>query len=506
MRGRFRTVLILSACFGLLACSGKSPPIEPSYRHVVLISLDTLRADHLGCYGNERVRTPSIDALAVQGVLFEDVTAAAPTTLASHTSIFSGTYPRTHGVVRNGFQVNPSNEMLPEILSAAGFETGAFVGSFALDSRFGFDQGFDRFDQSLNLETDGTRFDQDQRRAKKVTDAALEWVDQSTAEHLFLFVHYFDPHAAYAPPPPFNTLYTEQSRAASSDFGDITRAIQAQQDRIAPPGPGMIGAIRQGLSRRLLDAADGRPMEADGKLAALYAGEVSYTDWHVGRLLNGLRRAGVLDDAIVVLTADHGESFWEHADYWNHGLWVYQNTVRVPLIFRFPDRKGEGTRIDTPVSSIDILPTLLALLELPAPEIVEGVDLSPALQSLPLERGMVFSEATQPVGRFEQETAWGNALKAKAARQGSWKYVWAPYLDYEELFDLASDPGERRNLLIDPNPEALEVRDRLRAGLETWSKARQPLPSRFNPDRHGDVLERLRALGYVGGTDSDDRP
>ena len=122
----------------------------------------------------------------------------------------------------------------------------------------------------------------------------------------------------------------------------------------------------------------------------------------------------------MVLTADHGESFWEHADFWNHGLWVYQSTVRVPLILRLPDGLGAGSRIGSPVSSIDILPTLLDLLELPRPDAVEGISLLPALVSGELERGPVFSEATQPVGRFEEETTWGNALKAKAARQGPW--------------------------------------------------------------------------------------
>jgi len=373
-----------------------------------------------------------------------------------------------------------------------------------LDSRFGFAQGFEVFDEEFDQETDWQSYDQNQRSAAGVTDAALRWVAQTGDDRVFLFVHYFDPHASYSPPPPYDRLYTAAGGPRSSTFDDLDLAIRAQQNRIAPPAPGFVGAIRQGLSRPLIEGANGDPLPSDAALAALYAGEVSYLDEQVGRLLEGLQSAGLLDQAIVILTADHGETFWEHGDFWNHGLCLYQTTLRVPLIIRMPGEAAAPADVEVPVSLIDVMPTLLELLELDPPAGVEGVSLRPALEGLPFERGPIFGEATQPLARFEQAGRWGNALKAKTVRQGPWKYIWYPYLDYEELFNLESDAGERENLLIDPTPEFERQRERLRAELDAWISARNPFDSSFNPVQQIEIMERLRSLGYVGGGASAD--
>jgi hypothetical protein len=206
----------------------------------------------------------------------------------------------------------------------------------------------------------------------------------------------------------------------------------------------MTDVIVKGLPRELLEKADGEAIDGDERLAALYAGEMSYLDEHVGRLIEGLAERGILDDAIVVLTGDHGEAFWEHGDHWNHGLWVYGTTVRVPLVIRVSDGDGvlgAGTVIDEPVSTIDVVPTLLELLGLDLPRRVEGVSLVAALEGDPLERGAIFSQATQPIRLPEIEGQWGNLHKASCVRDGRWKYVHAPYNDYEELFEPRSRPG-----------------------------------------------------------------
>ncbi len=484
---------------GLIGCSRDS--YDGPHRHVILLSIDTLRADHSSGFGS-RAGTPAIDALASQAIRFVDVTTAAPTTLAAHTSLFTGSYPRTHGVPRNGFSVHDANQMLPELLKSAGFTTAAFLGSYALDRMFGFGAGFDHYDQDFDQLIDMDAFDQNQRTADRVTDAVLEWSGRRNAgsERLFLFAHYFDVHATYRPPPPYDAMYGRADGPRTSSFDDLQMLVQRHHDAIVDDGPGLMGAMRHGLSNELLDGANGEPTALDRDLAALYAGEVSYVDSQVGRLLEGLQDQGILDDAIVVITADHGESFWVHGDFWNHGLAVYQSTVHVPLLLRLPPANSVAVQIDTPVSSVDVLPTLCELLGIPTPERVDGRSLVSSWNGSELEVVPVFSESTQPVGAsFERDQVWRNQMKARCVRWGPWKYIHTPYLQRQELYNLETDPHERTNLLPADDAATRSQAEVLREVLAAWARDPQPLPSRFNPAQSQDAMERLRSLGYVGG-------
>lgn len=487
---------------GLLLAACAREPRGP-YRHVVLISLDTVRADHLGCYGRRDARTPSLDALAARGVLFEAAATAAPTTLASHVSILTGVPPHAHGVARNGFTVHADNEMLPELLAREGYTTAAFLGSFALDRRFGFDQGFAHFDDEFPLAVDGARYDQDQRRAEEVTDAALAWIDRAEPEHAFLFVHYFDAHAPYDPPPGFAPAGVEPGIPAR-----IEAAVRAQQVRAGGAALGQQAVIRDGLTRELVCGADGEALAADRELAALYAGEIAYLDREVGRLVEGLRARGMLEDALVVVLADHGETFHEHGDFWNHGLAVYETTAHVPLIV-VGKGLAAGGRVSEPVSTIDVAPSVLELVGLPRPARAQGVSFVPALRGEVFERlRTVDCEATQPPA-VETGERWPNARKAKSVRMGSFKYVRTPYLGLEELYDLAADPGERRNLLAGCGPAPVDtgVEDfpnlvtALRSAMDGLEHAADPLPSRFDRSQLEETIERLRGLGYVEGAE-----
>jgi len=489
----------LPALLCLLAgCGGGTDLAGP--RHLVLISLDTTRADHLGCYGSETVQTPRIDALAAEGVLFRDVTAPAPTTLASHTSLMTGTYPTSHGILRNGFRVHEDNRMLAEVLLDAGFLTAGFLGSFALDSRFRFDQGFVHWDEEFDLLVTPGTYDQNQRRADAVTDAALAFVGEVDAERLFLFVHYFDAHDPYEPPPEYARLYTDAAPAA----GDRERASRKHRRAALGERIGSREVIQQGLPRELADGFTSEPRVEDRVLADLYAGELSFLDAQIGRLLDGLAAEGVLEDALVVLTGDHGETFWEHGDVWNHGLWVYDTTVRVPLILRFGDGSFGGSVVADSVSTVDVVPTLCDLLGIPAPERVEGTSLVPALETGAIARGPLFSVATQPWRKFEPGT-FGNAKNPRCVRDGRWKYVYAPYLELEQLFDVVADPEERTNLLSEitdkPSDEIRAVRDRLRAALDRWVESARPFPSQLDASQSDETLRRLKELGYTGGDD-----
>jgi len=218
--------------------------------------------------------------------------------------------------------------------------------------------------------------------------------------------------------------------------------------------------------------------------------------------VDGLSEAGLLDDSLVVVTGDHGETFWEHGDFWNHGLGVYQTTVRVPLLLRFPGARFAGRVIDAPVSTLDVLPTVCRLLGITVPSEAEGLDLSPTWKDARLAGRILVSEATQPVGEVEIDGEWRNIAKAKAVRQGRWKYILTPYLgNREELYDLFADPGERVNLLEDPGVEAVDKSAELRGALEAWAGGLSPLPSAFDPTQTDQVRSRLEALGYSGKDD-----
>lgn len=451
---------------------GRSPatyagPVD----HVVVISLDTTRADHFGCYGNPWIRTPRLDALASESIQLLDYMTVATTTLASHVSLFTGKYPHSHGVPRNGFVVNPGNVLLAQLLEEAGFHAAGFLGSFALDSRFGLSRGFDHYDEMYSTLMGEGGADQNQRRADEVTDAVIHYLDRhGVPRNLFLFVHYFDPHLPYAPPPPYDTMYS-----ASADPSRIE----------------MVG-------HPALETGSLSPEEQQN--LARYAGEISFMDEQVGRLLDDLEQRGILDRALVVVTSDHGENLGDAPGAaFEHGWTVYEVETRAVGLIRLPKAERGGTKSRTLVAAVDILPTMLRYLGLPAPAGVEGEALD--LVNLPraADARLRFAEATKPWGAVEKGAAWANLRKANCARSAFWKFIRTPYQDAEELFDLREDPRERNNLLAVPARSPGTVENELRAALESWSASGKPLPSEFEPNQEEETLRRLRSLGYLGG-------
>ena len=505
-------IRLIPLALGVAAFSCAEPDHGP-FRHVVLISLDTTRADHLDPWGDLGL-TPHIGTLAQEGVVFESALTPAPTTLAAHTSIMTGCYPHTHGVPRNGFMVDRRNVMLAELLADAGFHTAGFLGSFALESLFDFDQGFDAFDEDFDLmafaDEDVGR-DQNQRTADRVTDAVLAHVESVEADRMFLFVHYFDAHQPYEPPADFARRYANPGELQTSSAREMGAVIHGHTRRILGEPVGVKQLIERGLDPRLIEESDGTPLGFDSQLANLYAGEVAFVDSQIGRLLDGLASAGVLEDALLILTGDHGETFWEHGDFWNHGLWVYETTVHVPLVMRFPDGRGAGRRVRTPVSTVDIVPTLCELLGIELPPRVDGESLAGALEDDPFVHDVVYSQATQPLRVEPRGDVWRNIAKPRCIRSGRWKYVQAPYLGggrprdlltepgLEQLFDLRDDPGETNNLLRgELSAEAAAARDRMSAALGEWARSADPLPTVFNEEQYEQILETLQELGYAG--------
>lgn len=287
---------------------------------LLLVTLDTTRADHLRCYGNERVETPTMDRLAEEGVIFSSASAVAPLTMPSHASILTGLYPAHHGVRTNGFfRLHDEQVTLAERLKSAGFKTGAFVSSFVLDSQFGLAQGFDHYDDDMSDAADPVGGHHPSLTANKTTERALEWMRETAGKRFFLWVHYFDPHHDYAPPGEYAKRYAKSP----------------------------------------------------------YDGEIAFVDSQIKRLTNSLESLGLTDKCLTVIVGDHGEGLGEH-DEPTHGYLGYESTINVPLIMHCGSRLGGGVHYEQPVSQVDIMPSVLDLFGLD-PEPGDGAALTEAV-------------------------------------------------------------------------------------------------------------------------------
>jgi arylsulfatase A-like enzyme len=466
---KYGVVSGLAAGVGSLLASCGQRGYRGPVRHVILISLDTSRPDHFACYQDSWIRTEAVGKLAGESILFNDHITPVNTTLASHVSLLTGKYPHNHGVPRNGFVINPANVMLPEILKGAGFNTAGFLGSFALDSRFDFAQGFDYFNQEFSIRVGDLGADQNQRRASEVTQSVIDYLKRNgVPRNLFLFAHYFDPHAPYVPIAPFSELY-------GGPAGPV-------------PDPSRHPVLRHGR----------KPPENEQAMLR-YAREITAMDDGIGRLIDHLRERKILDQSIVILTSDHGEDLSDTpwGKPFDHGWTVYEPEIRTMMLVRLPRGEGAGTRCDVPTSHIDLLPTLVRYLGLSLPAGVDGTAFDLGHIAPPAETRVLFSEATKPWKDVESDPHWFNNLKPRSARLGRYKYIRTPYRNLEELFDLPADPLEQRNLLAAPTAEQKEAAGRLRQAMADWTAAAKPLPTRFEPSQQRETIERLKSLGYL---------
>jgi arylsulfatase A-like enzyme len=443
--------LFVSAVGLGIACPGHRSHSAPN---VLLITVDTLRADHCSSYGYPLPTTPVLDALARDGVRL--VTAYAPmsSTTPSHATMFTSLYPLGHGIVQNGLTLGGERQTLAETLRAAGYATRAVVSSFALDRRFGLDQGFDAYDDQFDRAhsslfsrsweahrvTGG--FDQ---RATIASDKAIRALQALGGRRpFFLWVHYFDPHEPYDPPERFRSAFPP------ADESEKARAIAA------------------------------------------YDAEIAYTDHEIGRVLETLERKGLADDTLVIVVADHGEGLLQRG-HMGHGIVLYEEGVRVPFVLRWPGRLPAGRTIEEPVALVDLLPTVLDLLDLSKnPEGAQGVSLAPALQGA--ARSAADREVFLQRRRYETPTVSGHPVAGDkfAIRKGRWKYIEANEESTRELFDLSKDPGERQNVAAHFPAEA----DRLSATIAAWRESHGP-DAGHRVSVPADSAERLRALGYV---------
>ena len=463
-RRNFLSLAGMGALSALLPLGCGRKAFHGKVRHVILISLDTLRKDHLGCYGNPWIHTPRLDGLADESILFTNYITVVPTTLASHTSLFTGKYPHNHGTPRNGFMVNRKNQMLPEILKQNGFHTVGIPGAFALDSRFDFAQGFDHYDEKFERLVGQMGSFQNERTAKSVTDRVIGYLNQKDLpSNLFLFAHYFDPHAPFVAPEPYNSMYQNNDEV----LGWLAKL-----------------PIKNKKSHKPAHALQ-------------YGGEISFMDEHIGRLLDYLKQKGILDDSILIVTSDHGENFWDHPEFWNHGMTVYQSTVGAVCIVRLPGAGKGGTQVKPLLASIDVLPTLLKYMNIDIPEGIDGeaIDLDQAKISYPPR--IRFCQASKPWQNVERESQWHNMLKSRCVLDGRYKFIQTPYKRTEELYDLITDPFENNNLLKGVAADIFETAAKLKRQLEQWAQSAHPLESYFEQQQRKETIERLKSLGYL---------
>jgi arylsulfatase A-like enzyme len=462
---------------------------EPERPNVLLITVDTLRADRLTAAGYPRATTPNLDALAAEGLRFTHAETPRAKTTPAIASLMTGLYPHEHGARDLLVPLAGDHALLAERLRAAGWSTAAIVGNYVLIDRFsGLARGFDRWIEELPDRQGVPPDDAPQRTARSMSDAALsELAREDGGEPWFLWLHYMDPHGLYDPPPEHRVFRSDVPEAIPDDPGHV-----AQYN--VPPGCRM---------------ADGRVDAA--RVRDLYDGEVRYADAEIGRVLAALRASGELERTIVVVTADHGENLGEHRDWFEHGRDAYETTCRVPLLVRLPallpDRPAPGVRKGS-VSLADVAPTLLDLLGLP-PLAAEGS----AVRGIS-RRDLFGGELPRPHPVFAEKIERANlpgAVQAKAVRLDDWKMIrryahdggHGVVLLSEELFDLASDPGETRNLATAP-PDSAPLA-RLQAELLRFAsaevkfedlakllEARRAELEREDPE----ALRVIQALGY----------
>ena len=498
---RFRAAL--GACFLLLfgtACQPDAPDgvahevaTDAQIERVVVISIDTLRADHLGVYGYERFTSPTLDGLAAEGVLFEDASATAPWTLPSHASIFTGSFPKSHGVTSMKKALSEEVPTLTRRLSENGWRTAAVVNSTWLKREsFGLTRDFDDYVYVPDLADRQTP-------TTWVTDQALDWMKASSGEKLFVFAHYYDVHADYTSEPAFEELFVRPYEGFVDGTGWQLLQSNLEDDYLAM-------CQREGNPEQCTFGTVEKPWVVDSRarklrfeerdvehLVDLYDAGIRQMDAELGRLFSEMRKAGLMDSALIVVTSDHGEEFMEH-ERLDHFLPTWQELLRVPLILRGPG-VPKGTRVAAPVSSVDIAPTLLAAVGVEAPASMEGIDLAGVMRGLDEEvfdSRILYGEAAG--GLSYDLVARGYFPVFRSVRRGRYKLVHDSKSERHRLFDLARDPGEQEDV-SSAHPE-------LHAELVAEMEARGLLEEDGSPSDGGvqlseEEVERLRALGYL---------
>ncbi len=460
-----RVKLLATLALALAGCSDGSAGLD--HPNVILISVDTLRADHLGCYGYFRDTSPNIDRLAAESIVFERAYATMATTLPSHASMFTGRYPLEHGILANlvhgGRLFGWKKDMLSfaQVAKDEGYTTAGFIGAAPLKSATGISLGFDHWNEPELRE----------RIAEEMVDEVVPWLEDHARERLFLFVHFYDPHWKHKPPEPYRSLYESDDEldAWLAERGIAESAVRSQGV--------VVSNTRREVNR--------------------YCGEIAYTDAQLGVLFDELRRLDLWDDSIVILVSDHGEGLNQH-DWASHGL-VWEEQLRVPMLIRLPGGRGDlPARFEPLVSLVDLFPTVMARMRPYRTPLARqflaqatGVDvLAPDFTARP-----VFAQRTKREVAKDPGTMY--ALTGE-----DWKFIHEPELG-SHLYDRRADPHERKNLAAELPDRAAEARDLLFSTLDEQTRRGDLLESGDGTELDADTLRQLQELGYAGGAEDE---
>ncbi len=462
----------MSAC-SILGCEREqaAPGPSASAPDVILITLDTVRTQRIGCYGYHRPITPNLDAFAAASTRFTNAVTPMPLTAPAHATMMTGLYPPEHGVIENAALLMGGPATLAERLHGAGYATVSAVGVSFL-AEFGMERGFDAVDREFNKGYE--------RHADRVTAAAIARLDQPRGQPLFLWAHYYDPHNPYRPPPKYLPILREQGVPKTE------REWQHVEDRLR-------AELRSDYT-----GPDPRTFLLE---QYAYDGEIQFMDAQVGALIDHLKASGRYDDALVIIVGDHGEAFGEHPGDVQHGTRLYETTMHVPWMIKLPGQT-QGRVTGVLVTLVDLMPTVLDVLALAVPEQCSGKSLLPLLHGepppWPADERVVFMQRrlfrklaappTQPAA--SQITDFD--VEMVAARGPRWKLIWQAD-GTRELYDLQTDPVEQRNL-TGAHDDRLAA---LQQPLMAWREDMSRLGDASQPVLSGESLKMLKTLGYV---------
>ncbi len=460
-------LIIISFLAGFILWAGDLPAATEKLPDILLISIDSLRPDHLGCYGYGRDTSPALDKLAADGTLFENTVSTTSWTLPAHISLFTSMDISVHGVAHDGLSLHPGIGTLAQELKKNGYATAAFCSSPYMSPAFGFDRGFDLY-HNIDLEdnkiADTTLPNPEQRdgvhgeiTSPRITELATEWIRSHREKPFFLFLHFWDVHFDYIPPPPYDR-------------------------RFDPDYTGKIDGRDYWHNEKINPQMDPRDLE---HIIALYDGEIAYVDQHLEQIFGVLKELGLDDRTLIVVTADHGDEFFEHGGK-GHRSTLFDEVVKIPLIVRPPGGNRTGRKVPGQVSIIDIAPTILELAGVAVPGWMQGVSLAPAIRGEAL-----------PGNRYAL-LELGNVLKA--LRTDTRKLLFNALALHTIILDLKKDPGESQQALVtDP---------------EEWNRLNRAFYERILNDRElalkyrggetggavtldAEQVKKLRDLGYM---------
>ena len=441
----------LAGTLASIACGAPEPSREAPRFNLVLISIDTLRADHVGAYGYPLPTTPHIDGLAQDGLRLSQCVAHAPMTLASHASLLTSLLPQHHGAsIPRESRLSDDAVTLAEVLAEHGYHTASFNGGIQLDAAYGLDRGFDVYESTRAHDARAPALTGPEDRMRHVVERAIGWLNE-TPEPFFLFLHSYEIHHPYTPD-------AEHLRLFDADYaGDLPDQISVE------------------LLERINDDDEPLPPEDLAHIVHAYDAELRSADEAIGRLVAYLQQRSLYDDTLIVVTSDHGEEFGEHGWVGWHAHTLYDELLLVPLILKFPGSRFAGVVENSQARGIDVAPTVLAALGIEAPASYAGRDLTAALD-------------TPTAAAVSMHDVPGN-LPLWTLRTPDWKLK---RVGREVLFDLAADPGERRDVARQHPEQAAQLR---RLGEKLLRERTRP--EDITAELTARTQEQLRELGYI---------